>query len=85
MNQVSTTTLETARKEINKVLRRHRLNWQDVAPDTDVGIWKKVSPVSRRVRIELWRKAAGILKNRKMPDPVKWQRKIRKEWERKSP
>ena len=38
-----------------------------------------------RVDIVAWKRAAGILKNRSMPNPVAWQRKIRKEWERKLP
>lgn len=32
----------------------------------------------RKRAIELWRMAAGILKGRKIPDPVRWQRKIRR-------
>lgn len=38
-----------------------------------------------RADIDAWRAAAGILKGRRIPDPVAWQRKIRKEWERKLP
>lgn len=34
--------------------------------------------------IEAWKKAQGILKG-KIPDPVAWQRHIRREWERKLP
>lgn len=36
----------------------------------------------KRVDIEAWKKASGIIKHRKIPNPVKWQRQIRKEWER---
>ncbi len=31
--------------------------------------------------IDAWRKLAGSLKGRKGPDPLKWQKKIRSEWE----
>lgn len=41
--------------------------------------------VRSRADIHAWRAAAGILKGRRTPDPVAWQRKIRKEWERKLP
>ena len=37
------------------------------------------------VDLKAWKAAAGILKGRRIPDPVAWQRKIRKEWERKLP
>ena len=37
------------------------------------------------IDVVAWKRAAGILKNRRMPDPVIWQRKIRNEWERKLP
>ncbi|HEX9722460.1 MAG TPA: hypothetical protein VGA53_04295 [Candidatus Paceibacterota bacterium] len=37
----------------------------------------------RKYNLALWQKAAGILKNKKLPDAVQWQREIRKEWERK--
>lgn len=30
---------------------------------------------------ESWKKAAGLLKGRKLIDPVEYQRTIRKEWE----
>lgn len=34
---------------------------------------------------EAWKKAKGILKGRRIPDPIIWQRKIRKEWDRTLP
>jgi hypothetical protein len=30
----------------------------------------------------VWEKAAGIWKNKKSPDHLKWQKQIRKEWDR---
>lgn len=36
----------------------------------------------RRINLSQWKKAAGMLRGRRMPDPLRWQRKIRKEWER---
>jgi hypothetical protein len=29
--------------------------------------------------LDVWEKAAGIWKNKKSPDPLKWQKQIRKE------
>ena len=44
----------------------------------------EINPLRRRRPLDLaaWKKMAGIWKNRKGPDPVKWQRKIRAESER---
>lgn len=41
---------------------------------------EKIIPKKQNV-VLMWKKAAGILKNRKMPNPIAWQNKIRKEWE----
>ena len=46
-----------ARREITSVLRRYRLGWEEVAPDRDDLIWKKIKPLARRVRKELFRKS----------------------------
>lgn len=35
-----------------------------------------------KASINDWKQAAGIWKNKKIEDPVKWQRSIREEWER---
>ncbi|TSC74578.1 MAG: hypothetical protein G01um101433_1047 [Parcubacteria group bacterium Gr01-1014_33] len=37
----------------------------------------------RKELLAILKKTAGIWKDKKIPDPVKWQREIRKEWERK--
>lgn len=39
--------------------------------------------VSSRDSLNALHDLKGIIKNRKGPDPVKWQREIRKEWDRK--
>lgn len=39
----------------------------------------------QKMDLKAWEAARGILKRRVIPDPVAWQRKIRKEWERKLP
>ena len=31
-----------------------------------------------------WKKLSGMLAGRKIPNPIQWQRSIRKEWERKA-
>ena len=33
------------------------------------------------VDLEPWKKFIGMLKGKRGPDPLKWQKKIRKEWE----
>ncbi len=45
-----------ARKEIESVLRRYQLNWEEVLPDQDNSIWKKFKPEAKKVRQELLRK-----------------------------
>ncbi len=45
-----------------------------------LGIHKKQSR-----DIAAWEGLRGILRGRRIGDPVKWQRNIRKEWERKLP
>ncbi|MEK7621700.1 MAG: hypothetical protein AAB415_00820 [Patescibacteria group bacterium] len=46
-----------ARREIATVLRRYRLGWEEVAPDRDYLIWKKLKPLAKRVRKELFRQS----------------------------
>jgi hypothetical protein len=46
-----------ARREIATVLRRYRLGWEEVAPDQDILIWKKVKPLAKKIRKELFRKS----------------------------
>lgn len=40
------------------------------------------APQKRKYNLAVWKKAAGILKHKRIPDPVEWQRKIRNEWDR---
>lgn len=49
-------TIQTAQKEIKAVLKRYRLNWQDVAPDTDEQIWAKIEPTAKKIRQQLFKK-----------------------------
>lgn len=37
-------------------------------------------PPKVKVNLAQWKKAAGMLKGRKAPEALKWQRQIRKEW-----
>mgnify|MGYP001578882595 CR=1 FL=1 len=46
-----------ARREIALVLRRYRLGWEEVAPDRDSLVWKKVKPLAKKIRKELFRKS----------------------------
>jgi antitoxin (DNA-binding transcriptional repressor) of toxin-antitoxin stability system len=39
------------------------------------------TPVRQSANLDDWKKFAGILKGRGGPDPLKWQKKIRGEWE----
>ncbi|MEK7586499.1 MAG: hypothetical protein AAB453_01365 [Patescibacteria group bacterium] len=50
-----------ARREIATVLRRYRLAWDEVAPDRDNLIWKKVKPLAKKVRKEIFRKTYPTL------------------------
>jgi hypothetical protein len=42
-----------------------------------------ISKVKRDLKA--WRGLAGIWKKKKLISPIKWQRKLRKEWEREIP
>lgn len=42
----------------------------------------RVIPADSKANLAAWKKFAGIWKGRKIPDPLKWQRKIRRESER---
>ena len=44
-----------ARREITSVLRRYRLGWEEVVPDRDTLVWKKIKPLAKKVRKELFR------------------------------
>jgi len=48
-------------------------------------VLERLAPKRKKVNLDEWKRAAGILKHRRIPNPVSWQRKIRKEWERKFP
>jgi len=63
-----------------------RETWKEgkvlIYPQKDKLIIEKQQKPSKDNYYKLWKKAAGILKEKKIPHPVKWQRKIRQEWER---
>lgn len=42
-------------------------------------------PTRDKSQYKAWQKLRGIWKGRKGPDPARWQKKIRKEWERSLP
>ena len=46
-----------ARREIVSILRRYQLRWEEVAPDRDNLIWKKIKPSAKKVRKELFRQS----------------------------
>lgn len=43
----------------------------------------KLQQLQPKIDWKAWKKAAGILRGRRIPHPIKWQREIRQEWERK--
>ncbi|GEM_PF-2737822 len=47
-------------------------------------VLERVTAARRQQALDALKAAAGILKG-KIPDPVAWQRAIRKEWDRKLP
>lgn len=77
-------------KNGNIVLPRNlRSQWKNAEVeireyDNDRIVLERSTPENRQQRVEAFKRAAGILKG-KIPDPVAWQRKIRKEWDRKLP
>ncbi len=86
-NLIMITTLKVEKGTITLPPRLRRL-WQNVEINIrDYGdkIALEGPPTKPKVDIAAWKKMSGILKNRRIPDPVVWQRKIRKGWERKLP
>jgi len=55
-------TVEKARREVEAVLRRYRVRWEEVAPDRDEEIWKSVRPAAKRIRKDLFRKSYPSLR-----------------------
>lgn len=66
--------IENAKKEITAVLRRYNLSWSDITPAQYH--WELLTQ-KKPVNLAQWEKAAGILKRKKIPNPVAWQRKMR--------
>jgi len=62
------------------------INWQEtdviIKPQTETRIMIEKLPLKKQNMLAMWKKMAGILKNRKLPNPIVWQNQIRKEWER---
>lgn len=50
-----TKTIEAAREEVRRVLRRYGVRWEDVAPDKDQEIWEKIAPSARRTRKKIFK------------------------------
>lgn len=70
--------IQQAKKDILKVLERQGLTGDDL-----VRHWYDPVHDDLADGQKAFEKLRGIWKNKKGPDPVKWQRKIRKEWDRK--
>ena len=66
--QTTIKNLTRAETEVKQVLKKYRVS---------------LGQIKSRQAFLAWQAMAGIWKNRKLPDAAKWQRKIRKEWERK--
>ncbi|PIU01737.1 hypothetical protein COT68_01615 [bacterium (Candidatus Torokbacteria) CG09_land_8_20_14_0_10_42_11] len=78
-----TTTIEKGTVTLPKELWA---NWQNASVIIQLQSDRKIiiekNPAQNNNFLRMWKKAAGILKNRKIPDPLLWQNKIRKEWGR---
>jgi len=46
---------------------------------------KRIKTTAPKRDLSAWLALAGIWRNKKIKDPVRWQRQIRKEWERTLP
>ncbi len=57
-----------ARTEVRATLKKYRVSWRDIAKNETLAAWEALG---------------GLWKNKRIPDAAKWQRKIRKEWDRK--
>lgn len=69
--------------------RNLRARWKNAEIEireysSDRIVFERTTPQKRVEALAAFQKAAGILKGR-IPDPVAWQRKIRREWNRKLP
>ena len=69
-------------KELKKDWQESEIQIREYGHDRIV--IERTIPAKKRNALEAWKQAAGILKER-VPDPISWQRKIRKEWDRKLP
>ncbi|MDO8505814.1 MAG: hypothetical protein Q7S48_04540 [bacterium] len=69
---IDTETLSRELTELDRLLHRIR---------------ERIQPAHVRSRTkqddvrEVWKRTAGVLKNKITEDPVEWQRRIRAEWE----
>ncbi len=80
--------LKQFREDIQKIAESVAIGNEYVVVKRSQPMFKIVGPdvvsqkSSSRGQVEAWKKLAGILKGKKIEDPVKWQKKIRKEWDR---
>ena len=81
---METTTKEIkirqAQKEVQKIVERYGLVWNDVLYLS----WKRDEQRERKAQDEVLERLRGMWKHKKV-DPIKYQKKIRKELERKLP
>jgi len=71
-----------AKQQVEKVLEQYGIHWDDLSLK-----WYQLENDQKdeSKEREVWEQLRGMLKKKgkRGPDPVKWQRKIRKEWDRK--
>ncbi len=74
--------IQAVKEEVRNVIKRHGLTPRDIG----MGLYlEDYSSTSRRAEQDkLWESLKGMWKHKKI-DPIKYQRKIRKELERKLP
>jgi len=69
-----------AKHDVERVLHRHGITWDDLSLKWYHMERDQKDEIEER---KAWEQLRGSLKGKKGPDPVKWQRKIRKAWDRK--
>lgn len=73
-----TKKMETLEKRMSLV---EKMLYQMITPPLKRG---KIFGISKQTQKAILRETSGVLRGKKSADPIKWQRKIRKEWGRKS-
>lgn len=63
-----TKNLIQAKSAVTTVLKKYQVSWPEI---------------TRNNALLAWQALAGVWKNKRIPDATAWQRKIRREWDRK--